>query len=381
MQIIPVASGKGRVGKSLLSANLAIALGQAGKKVVLADLDLGASNLHLVIGQNAPRTGIGTWLTGRSTFSDIIIPSEYENVRFIAGDSEIPGLSSLKVSQISSLIKQINALDADYLILDLGAGTHQIILDLFLLSPQGIIVTAPTVTATLNAYLFLKNVVFRLMYKSFKRGSNAEKWLKQLKKDASSLQRLYIPKMVEEIKQVDADSAAVFTSRMKIFRPRLIMNMIYDPKDADKAQRIKRSCNQYLGLEIEHLGIMYRDSLQDKALASRLPILIYKPNSVLSQAIYRIAEKILTSETVLFDSDYMPEPINTDSFDFLEEEANEDYYLKMSGLEDLVGSGTLSMGELAEMIKTQQYELTQLKKENTLLKSKLVKAARQGFKI
>ena len=51
MQIIPVASGKGGVGKSLLSANLAIALGQAGKKVVLADLDLGASNLHLVIGQ------------------------------------------------------------------------------------------------------------------------------------------------------------------------------------------------------------------------------------------------------------------------------------------------------------------------------------------
>ncbi|MBQ5646286.1 MAG: P-loop NTPase, partial [Treponema sp.] len=49
MQIIPVASGKGGVGKSLLSANLAIALGQAGKKVVLVDLDLGASNLHLAI--------------------------------------------------------------------------------------------------------------------------------------------------------------------------------------------------------------------------------------------------------------------------------------------------------------------------------------------
>ena len=49
MQIIPVASGKGGVGKSLLSANLAIALGQAGKRVLLVDLDLGASNLHLVL--------------------------------------------------------------------------------------------------------------------------------------------------------------------------------------------------------------------------------------------------------------------------------------------------------------------------------------------
>ena len=93
MQIIPIASGKGGVGKSLLSANLAIALGKAGKKVVIADLDLGASNLHLVLGQQAPKCGIGTYLAGQSQFSEIICPTDYQNVSFIAGDSEIPGLS------------------------------------------------------------------------------------------------------------------------------------------------------------------------------------------------------------------------------------------------------------------------------------------------
>src|SRR5574344_1886582 len=141
MQIIPVASGKGGVGKSLLSANLAVALGQAGKKVVLADLDLGASNLHLVIGQQAPKAGIGTFLTGQSKFEDIISQTEYENVSFIAGDSEIPGLTSLKAVQKNDLIKNFVKCNADYLILDLGAGTHLTILDMFLLSPQGIIVT------------------------------------------------------------------------------------------------------------------------------------------------------------------------------------------------------------------------------------------------
>ena len=79
MQIIPVASGKGGVGKSLLSANLAIALGQAGKKVLLVDLDLGASNLHLVIGQSSPKKGIGTFLTGESKFEDII----HVNINFL----------------------------------------------------------------------------------------------------------------------------------------------------------------------------------------------------------------------------------------------------------------------------------------------------------
>ena len=382
MQIIPVASGKGGVGKSLLSANLAIALGQSGKKVVLADLDLGASNLHLVLGQQAPKQGLGTWLTGHGEFKDIIIKTDYKNVDFIAGDSEIPGLSTLKAPQKSKLIKAFKNIDADFLIIDLGAGTHQIILDLFLLSPQGIVVTAPAVTATLNGYLFLKNAVFRLMHSSFKSTTPAAKMIAQLKQDATSLQRLYIPRLIEEIRKVDPVSADKFERNLKTFRPRLIMNMIEDPKDADRAQRIRVSCNQYLGLDIEHLGIMYKDSLEDRALASRLPVIVYKPQSVLSQAIYRISEKILAAEAITFGDNFVPdEDMASFSFEQASEEAAEDFELKLSGIQDLLGSGALTTGELIETIKMQNYELTQVRKENNLLKSKLVKAVQQGFKI
>lgn len=382
MQIIPVASGKGGVGKSLLSANLAIALGQSGKKVVLADLDLGASNLHLVLGVQAPKQGLGTWLTGNGNFDDLFIKTDYPNLYFIAGDSEIPGLSTLKAPQKNKLIKAFKNIDADYLVIDLGAGTHQIILDLFLLSPQGIVVSAPTVTATLNGYLFLKNAVFRLMHSTFKPSTDAAKMLTKLKQDSTTLQKLYIPKLIEEIEKVDPISAAKFENNLKIFRPRLVMNMIDDPKDADRAGRIRTSCNQYLGLDIEHLGVLYRDSLEDKALASRLPIIIYKPQSILAQAIYRIAEKILTSETLNFGDEFTPTYDTTsDSFDTAQEEAAEDFELKMSGIQDLLGSGALTTGELIETIKTQQYEITQIRKENTMLKAKLVKAAQQGFKI
>ena len=382
MQIIPVASGKGGVGKSLLSANLAIALGQSGKKVVLADLDLGASNLHLVLVQQAPKQGLGTWLTGHGEFKDIIIKTDYKNVDFIAGDSEIPGLSTLKAPQKSKLIKAFKNIDADFLIIDLGAGTHQIILDLFLLSPQGIVVTAPAVTATLNGYLFLKNAVFRLMHSSFKSTTPAAKMITKLKQDATSLQRLYIPRLIEEIRKVDPVSADKFERNLKTFRPRLIMNMIEDPKDADRAQRIRVSCNQYLGLDIEHLGIMYKDSLEDRALASRLPVIVYKPQSVLSQAIYRISEKILAADTITFGDNFIPdEDMTSFSFEQASEEAAEDFELKLSGIQDLLGSGALTTGELIETIKMQNYELTQVRKENNLLKSKLVKAVQQGFKI
>lgn len=268
-------------------------------------------------------------------------------------------------------------MQTDYLIIDLGAGTHLTILDMFLLSPQGILVTAPTVTATLNGYLFLKNVLFRLMYNSFKKNSKAYKYLEQLKSDAASLQRLYIPKLTEAIIREDPESAKVFVKRIQKFRPRLVMNMIEDPKDAERAAKIRRSCSEYLGLNLDYLGVVYRDPMQDIALSSRLPITVYKPQSILSQSIYRIADKIMQSEDLNFDDEGLP----MDSFDLVESEAVEDYEAKMSYVEDLIGSGALTAAELADTIKAQQYELTQLRKENLLLKSKIVKAHSQGFQV
>lgn len=381
MQILPIASGKGGVGKSLLSANLAIALGQAGKKVVLADLDLGASNLHLALGHNVKNNSIGTYLTDKSSFQSIIEPTEYDNVSFIAGDSQIPGLTTLKAAQKTKLLRNFHSIDADFLILDLGAGTHQIILDMFLQSPQGILVTAPTVTATLDGYLFLKNSVFRLLNTTYKRGSAGHQYLEQLKTNSDAMKSIYIPKLVDQLSVVDPVNTGLFKTRMNQFKPRLVMNMIDDPKDADRAQRIRNSCSQYLGMDLEYLGLMYRDQLQDKALSSRLPVIIYKPNCVLSQAIYRIAEKVIAAEPRYFDDDFTNTIDSATSFMQAEEDANDDYNLKLSGLNDLIGSGQLSTAELIDMIKNQAYEIGQLRKENNLLKSKIVKAAQQGFRL
>ncbi|MDR1430263.1 MAG: P-loop NTPase, partial [Spirochaetaceae bacterium] len=292
MRIIPIASGKGGVGKSLIAANLAVAFAQSGQKVVLADLDLGASNLHLVIGHQAPKTGIGTFLSDtRSDFNQVIVDTDILNLRFIPGDGEMPGAANLKAAQKNALIRRLLQVDADILVLDLGAGTHQFILDFFLLSGQGIVVSAPTVTATLNAYVFLKNTVFRVMYTIFVRGSKGFEYLENLRKDKSGLHKLYIPRMLKDVSSLDPSGYARFQEKINHFRPRLIMNMIEDPKDADVAMKIRRSCEEYLDIKIEHLGVIYRDSMQDVALSSRLPIILYKPQAILSQAIYRIADK------------------------------------------------------------------------------------------
>jgi len=381
MRIIPVASGKGGVGKSLVSANLGVAFAQVGQKVVVVDLDLGASNLHLVLGHRAPKKGIGTFLNNtKGSFEEVIAETDVKGLRFIPGDTEIPGLANLKAAQLKALVKQLIALknDTDILILDLGAGTHQSILDFFLLSGQGIVVSAPAVTAVLNAYVFLKNTVFRLMFTSFSKNSKARAYLEKLRLDSADPQKLYIPNLLPEIKRIDKTSFDAFSSQFEKLRPRLIMNMVDNPKDADVAMKIRRSCEEYLDLKIEHLGIMYRDALQDTALASRLPIVLYKPQAVLSQAIYRIAEKIMQGE----DDTALPDDEQIDqSFQEAEIEAETDFENRNDYVGELLHSGALSEGDLIETVKSQQIEIAKLKKENNFIKLKLSQALSQGFKV
>ncbi len=380
MHILPIASGKGGVGKSLIAANLALALSQAGKKVVLADLDLGGSNLHVILGVPAVKMGLGSFLNSPDVnFDDIIINTEHKNLIFIPGDAEIPGMANLSAQQKRTLIRNITSVDADFLILDLGAGTSYNIVDFFLISGQGIVVTTPALTATLSAYLFMKNTVYRIMKSSFKKNSPAYQFFEKQRKDAQAFQRMYIPKILETVRSIDPDSHELFSQGISRFHPRLILNMLEDPKDADRAGKLRRSCREYLDLDIEHLGVIYRDDLQDVALNSRIPILLYKPQSILSQAIYRIADKLIQ----LAEESESPVDIETieDSYQAAETEAEVDFESKVGYLEDLLHCGDLSMGDLVETVKMQQFEIAQLKKENQLLKSKLVKAMNAGFKI
>ena len=382
MRIVPIASGKGGVGKSMVAANLAVALSQAGRRTVLVDLDLGASNLHLILGVSSPRTGIGTFLSGNgatqgASFENVILETEYPRLRFIAGDAEVPGLANIKSSQKNQLVKRLLTLDADYLVLDLGAGTGSNILDFFLMSTHGIVVTAPTLTATLNAYLFLKNAVFRLLYGAFGQKSRAYEHLESLRKDGASLRSAYIPAILEQVRELDPERWAIANERMARFRPRLLMNMLEDPKDAEKAQKIRRSCKEYLNIDIEHLGVLYRDELQDVALGSRIPIIRYKPQSVLSQGIYRMADKLMSSE----DEEDMSLSLAEieGGYRTAELEAEADFGAKSAFVEELLASGALTTGELIDAIRSQQFELDKIRRENQFLKHKLAKALTQGF--
>lgn len=372
MNILPIASGKGGVGKTSLAANLAVVFARAGKKVLLVDLDLGGSNLHLLLGRPADTPGIGSYVTGmkEGSLKDLIVPSGYEGVDFIPGDAGIPGMANIRVEQKRRLIRELCSLDADYLILDLGAGSSFNTIDFFLLTGNGIVITAPTSAAIAACYLFLKNVIFRIVVSCFGVDSPGGELLQKLKENSVSMQTLHIQKLMQELENIDPVNFKKFARIYRAFCPRFIINLLDEPKDATKGERLRKNVKKYLGLELDFLGVIFRDETQSRALSSGLPITVYKPNSVMSQGVERVGKRVLAEEGTSVSRLLTPDQIEA-SYKIALTDAESDYQNKVGSLEDLFKAGNISEGDILEILRNQQFELNQLRKENRFLKHKL----------
>ena len=332
-----------------------------------------------MLGEHVGSRGIGTFLNnGKIRIDQITYPTAWKGLRFIPGEAELPGAANVTVSAKRRLVKSLQGLEADYLIMDLGAGTSFNTIDFFLLSGCGILVATPTLTSTLNAYLFLKNAVFRILSSTYDRKSPVHSYMEDLRKDGTSLQKIHMNKLLDSIRVMDSSAYNAYRHKVNHLRPRLIMNMLDDPRDVSRSNRLRISAREYLGIEMESLGVIYRDQMQDSAQRSSLPIVAYKPQSVLSQAIFRITDKVLE-----MDEDPTGPLTNIeaeDSFREAELEAESDFGFKKESLEELLHSGALTQGDLVETLRTQQMEINTLRKENRFLKKKIVEAAEQGYK-
>ena len=146
--IWPIAGGKGGTGKSTMVANIGVGLSLLGYKVILVDGDLGGSDLHLFFDQISPPRSLSTFLTKEvSSLQDVLLPTPNENLHLVCGGSELVGMANLSYMAKSKLLRHIKSLDADYILIDLGAGSAYNTLDLFTLSNNGIIVCTPALVS------------------------------------------------------------------------------------------------------------------------------------------------------------------------------------------------------------------------------------------
>jgi len=174
--VLAVASGKGGVGKTFFAVNLALAVGADGYKVVLIDTDLGGANVEGCMGMECNRRLDDFFLQrGNKNIGMAVIPTYFDNVSIIAGASSYYKHQNPRSSQKRSLIRHLRKMDADVIVLDLGAGCDLDTLDMFLAADQQIVIQDGTRLSSENCLAFLRSVVSRKLVKAFREHPSMER--------------------------------------------------------------------------------------------------------------------------------------------------------------------------------------------------------------
>ncbi len=154
---IAIASGKGGVGKTILSLSVGKSLAQTGKKVLIIDADFGLSNIHLMLGLT-PQKNLAHFFFGDASFEEIIVGVE-EGFSFISSGNGIHELAKLPKDHIVSLIRRLQELaedNYDFVIFDTPPGIHDDTLAVVSSADFPVIITTPEPTAVADAYALIK---------------------------------------------------------------------------------------------------------------------------------------------------------------------------------------------------------------------------------
>jgi flagellar biosynthesis protein FlhG len=155
-RIITVTSGKGGVGKSNTSINLACQFKKLGQRVLILDADFGLANIEIMFG-TVPKHNFCDLIYQGKNITDIITWGPMD-IGFISGGSGIAGLSNLSQDYLNYIIQNLAKLDAiaDIVIIDTGAGISDAVLDFLVASGEILLVATPEPTSITDSYSLLK---------------------------------------------------------------------------------------------------------------------------------------------------------------------------------------------------------------------------------
>jgi flagellar biosynthesis protein FlhG len=253
--ICAVGGGKGGVGKSIFSVALAKVLADSGKKTVLVDLDLGASNLHTYIGIVSKTPTIADFILKKtSSLKKVLIETGHDNLLLISGAEFVPGMANPAHWMKLKIMRHIKSLPADVVILDLGAGVHFNTLDFFGISDLGVVMTSPEPGAVMNAYSFIKGALFRKIQNVFRRHPEIGPVMEAVTRSTGDEQKLSIPWMLDQIRSRAPDMLPVLDEINRSFRPGLVVNRVPEGHRHLLVQNLIALCRERLGITLGYLG-------------------------------------------------------------------------------------------------------------------------------
>jgi flagellar biosynthesis protein FlhG len=298
-KILPVASGKGGVGKSIFVANLGVALAARGKTVILIDLDLGGSNLHSCLGIKNRYSGLGSFIYKKEkSLEALLVETEIERLYLIPGDSLLPGTANLPFSMKQKIIRGIDRLIADYIILDLSAGSTNTIIDFFLLSFSGILITIPEATAILNLYTFFKTALYRLLHQSFPAKSEERRIIHDFIGNRIEGSDLSFANLITNISSFNQESGTLAEKQIAAFFPAVVINMAQSDQDLAIVRNLRDISRKNMGCELEYIGFLPMEEGIHRSMIQRLPFFLSEPGSRFSRSIDLVARKLIATAQI-----------------------------------------------------------------------------------
>lgn len=240
--VFSVTSGKGGVGKTNISVNLAVCLAATGKRVVLLDADLGLANVDVLLGLAPPKNLFHLFHEG-ADIREILFATPY-GFSILPAASGVSEMLALDTGQKLDLLEAVDALEdeVDYLIVDTGAGINDNVLYFNLAAQERLVVLTPEPTSLTDAYALIK--VLKLTH--------------------------------------------------GVERFKVLVNMVTDKKSAmDVFRRLHQACDHFLsGVSLDFVGTAPRDIMVRQAVVRQCPICVLEPESAASKAFREAARTV-----------------------------------------------------------------------------------------
>lgn len=244
-RVFTVTSGKGGVGKSSISVNLAIQFSRLGKRVVIFDADFGLANIEVMLGIR-PKYNLADLMFKGKSLKDIITPG-IENINFVSGGSGVQELIKLTREQILYLSQKMLELDelADIIIIDTGAGISDAVLEFVISSSEVLLIATPEPTSITDAYALLK-----ILHQ----------------KEGFSADRTTIHMVANRVNS--------------------------DGEGNDIFNKISAVAGKFLDVNMQYLGAVVQDANVSKAIIQQKPISVIYPDSPATKGFEELAKKL-----------------------------------------------------------------------------------------
>ena len=302
-KIIAVGGGKGGIGKTVVSASLAIALAEAKKDVVVIDGDLGGANLHAIFGIYLPRRTLYDFYTRKvSRLSDLILDTPIPGVRVICGAPGTPGMANIRYWEKLKTLRHLNYLDADYVIVDLGAGMSFNEIDFFNSADVGIVVASPEPTSIHECYNFIKMTLFRKLHRAFMDYPDVMEILQRSADPMHLHDRRLMSQIAEDIRSRNLRAGIRFYKLLNHTSPKLILNKLHTYQEYQDGLSLQVAAQELLRIKVEYWGYLPYSPHVPQAIRERRPDQILRADTQLRRNVVKIVQKFILHRPVAYSA-------------------------------------------------------------------------------